>query len=141
MKIILCPNPFRDKGLKAAKSAERLLSAAAFSCDMNPSRRTNGKRDHFNIVCLNGTPERHMKLPQHFLCQLLGKIIVSQPNQGTVRKFLYCNCILPGQRMIFSHHCYHMRCPQFLKFHAVRQSAFITKIRAYLNLSSLQILF
>ena len=28
MKIILCPNPFRDKGLKAAKSTERLLSAA-----------------------------------------------------------------------------------------------------------------
>ena len=28
MKIILCPNPFRDKGLKAAKSAERLLSTA-----------------------------------------------------------------------------------------------------------------
>ena len=28
MKIILCPNPFRDKGLKAARSTERLLSAA-----------------------------------------------------------------------------------------------------------------
>jgi len=28
VKIILCPNPFRDKGLKAAKSAERLLSTA-----------------------------------------------------------------------------------------------------------------
>lgn len=28
MKIILCPNPFRDKGLKAAKATERLLSAA-----------------------------------------------------------------------------------------------------------------
>ena len=28
MKIILCPNPFRDKGLKAAKSAGQLLSAA-----------------------------------------------------------------------------------------------------------------
>lgn len=25
MKIILCPNPFRDKGLKIAKSAENLL--------------------------------------------------------------------------------------------------------------------
>ena len=28
MKIILCPNPFRDKGLKAAKSTERLLGTA-----------------------------------------------------------------------------------------------------------------
>lgn len=28
MKIILCPNPFRDKGLKAAKNAARLLTAA-----------------------------------------------------------------------------------------------------------------
>ncbi len=28
MKIILCPNPFRDKGLKAAKSAGLLLSNA-----------------------------------------------------------------------------------------------------------------
>lgn len=28
MKIILCPNPFRDKGLKAAKSTARLLSTA-----------------------------------------------------------------------------------------------------------------
>ena len=28
MKIILCPNPFRDKGLKAARSTARLLSAA-----------------------------------------------------------------------------------------------------------------
>lgn len=28
MKIVLCPNPFRDKGLKAAKSTDRLLSAA-----------------------------------------------------------------------------------------------------------------
>ena len=28
MKIILCPNPFRDKGLKAAKSAGEMLSAA-----------------------------------------------------------------------------------------------------------------
>ena len=28
MKIVLCPNPFRDKGLKAAKSSETLLRAA-----------------------------------------------------------------------------------------------------------------
>ncbi len=28
MKIILCPNPFRDTGLKAAKSAEQILSEA-----------------------------------------------------------------------------------------------------------------
>lgn len=28
MKIILCPNPFRDKGLKAARSAERILVEA-----------------------------------------------------------------------------------------------------------------
>ena len=28
MKIILCPNPFRDKGLKAAKSSERILRNA-----------------------------------------------------------------------------------------------------------------
>ena len=28
MKIILCPNPFRDKGLKAAKNSVRLLNAA-----------------------------------------------------------------------------------------------------------------
>ena len=28
MKIILCPNPFRDKGLKAAYQAQRILSAA-----------------------------------------------------------------------------------------------------------------
>ena len=28
MKIILCPNPFRDKGLKAAQNAGKLLSAA-----------------------------------------------------------------------------------------------------------------
>lgn len=28
MKIILCPNPFRDKGLKAAYQAHRILSAA-----------------------------------------------------------------------------------------------------------------
>lgn len=28
MKIILCPNPFRDKGLKAAKSAGQLFAAA-----------------------------------------------------------------------------------------------------------------
>ena len=28
MKIVLCPNPFRDKGLKAAKSSETLLGAA-----------------------------------------------------------------------------------------------------------------
>ena len=28
MKIILCPNPFRDKGLKAAKNSERILRNA-----------------------------------------------------------------------------------------------------------------
>lgn len=28
MKVILCPNPFRDKGLKAARSTERLLTEA-----------------------------------------------------------------------------------------------------------------
>ena len=28
MKIILCPNPFRDKGLKAARNAQRLLNEA-----------------------------------------------------------------------------------------------------------------
>jgi len=33
MKIILCPNPFRDKGLKAAGEAQRLLTAAGASCE------------------------------------------------------------------------------------------------------------
>lgn len=33
MKIILCPNPFRDKGLKAAGEAQRQLSAAGASCE------------------------------------------------------------------------------------------------------------
>ena len=33
MKIILCPNPFRDKGLRAAKSAERLLRDAGITIE------------------------------------------------------------------------------------------------------------
>lgn len=33
MKIILCPNPFRDKGLKAAKSTERLLKEAGIKIE------------------------------------------------------------------------------------------------------------
>lgn len=33
MKIILCPNPFRDKGLKAAVEAQRVLTAAGAKCE------------------------------------------------------------------------------------------------------------
>lgn len=33
MKIILCPNPFRDKGLKTAGEAQRLLTAGGASCE------------------------------------------------------------------------------------------------------------
>lgn len=33
MKIILCPNPFRDKGLKAAMEAQRVLSGAGAKCE------------------------------------------------------------------------------------------------------------
>ncbi|MCI8414968.1 MAG: NAD(+)/NADH kinase [Ruminiclostridium sp.] len=33
MKIILCPNPFRDKGLKAAVEAQRVLTGAGAKCE------------------------------------------------------------------------------------------------------------
>ena len=44
MKIILCPNPFRDKGLKAAKNTERILRAAGAKtefCFPFPVERSN----------------------------------------------------------------------------------------------------
>lgn len=33
MKIILCPNPFRDKGLKAASEAQRVIAGAGAKCE------------------------------------------------------------------------------------------------------------
>lgn len=44
MKIVLCPNPFRDKGLKAARAAQRLLSGAGVQtefCFPFPVERAN----------------------------------------------------------------------------------------------------
>ena len=44
MKIILCPNPFRDKGLKAARSAEKILVEAGAQieyCFPFPVERAN----------------------------------------------------------------------------------------------------
>ena len=28
MKVVLCPNPYRDRGMKAAQAAERILREA-----------------------------------------------------------------------------------------------------------------
>ncbi|MEG0764641.1 MAG: NAD(+)/NADH kinase [Pseudoflavonifractor sp.] len=53
MKVVLSPNPYRDKGLKTAQAADRILKSAGISTAM----------------CLPFAPEKgsHLELPRHLV--------------------------------------------------------------------------
>ena len=50
-RVILCPNPYRDKGLAAAREAERILNSVGLETVYCLPFRPEGGEQQFGVAC------------------------------------------------------------------------------------------